>query len=198
MKMKDLDKFVELRRMMDLAVAASERTTRKCVELGDDLIAMRTARDAAIARAESAEKENAKQKKRLAWWCDRHEQMEKAAAEWRRRAEAAERDLARHDDPVTDLINENATERHARDEAEATVAQYRDDASRVMAEEGAPDELHCACVVHLRAEVARLRGVVAGAHYKLILPSHASAIKARYVLERALNETERALDPEAP
>jgi len=55
-KMKDLDKFVELRRMMDLVVAASERTTRKCVELGDDLIAMRTACDAANARAEAAER----------------------------------------------------------------------------------------------------------------------------------------------
>lgn len=38
------------------------------------------------------------------------------------------------------------------------VEQFEADARKVLAEECAPDERHCICVVHLRAEVARLRG----------------------------------------
>ena len=41
------------------------------------------------------------------------------------------------------------------------VADWHDAARRAVAEECRPDEVHCSCVVHLRAEVERLRDQLA-------------------------------------
>jgi len=89
----------------------------------------------------------------------------------------------------------------SREKAEATVAQYRDDASRVMAEECAPDELHCACVVHLRAEVARLRQAWQLARGR-IEQARDPALRGDWSewqhIGEAIRVMQRALDPEAP